>query len=329
MHLRIALIGSLIAIVGLAAAWRQAWTRTGELKDALASSARIDPQSTTPATGIPTVEPLRDHDEAAELAERVALLEQARQIPEVARREATLRVILTLKAARGDSPPAPKVLPPPHPKNGGYFPELLDDPEYFALQLESWRSYEGRMTDERMRKLGIPPDVRRQVIDLEFDTYFTSMESERFSGDQAAERQAAIAATSATRSENDTRLRSLLGDEMFDRFKSPEGRDLVSADSHYLQLAMRLSYSDTPLTSDDIARIDAEIKALGSPTRWEDVRQHTAAVDARVRAVLRPEQVAAIDALKAEQEAWTLRSKLPKSSELPRTTRKARLEGGQ
>lgn len=329
MAARIALIISLAVVLALGGAWLRAHARTYELRAAVDKAVgNASPEHRSAALPVvSTPDPMAENASEAELSARAALLEEAKRIPEVARREAALRVILALKEKHAASEPTPKPLPFVMPKNAPYFVELLDDPEYVSLQLEQWREVSGRMSEQRLQRIGVPAEMRAQIVDLEFDMFANQMESSRFAGTQSVEHQAALHAASEARQENQEKLRALLGEEVYARYSSFEGRLTARAENEFRRLATRLSYSATPLNQDDFAALQAELDALPPPKSSEELRANATRLDARVRNVLRPEQIVALDELKAEEEAAAQRRKLPKSSELPRTTRRARLEG--
>jgi hypothetical protein len=260
---------------------------------------------------------------------RAALLQDARAIPEVARRESALRVILRLKQEHDRTPPPPKPLPPPYPKNGSFFPELLTDPAYLAFQLKSWRRFSGDTSDKRMQRLGIPEEIRRQIVDLEFDRYAATLEVQRFARDQVAELEAARLASAEVEKETAEKIRGLLGEELAAQYRAPERFMPMEPADEFSQLLTRLSYSATPLTAAQLEQLGTLSRSIGLPEGPGAFAARNETVRAGMRMILSAQQWTAVEELRAEQEAWTMRSKLPKSSELPRTTRRGRLEGAK
>lgn len=326
---------TLALLLALCAASGIAWYRAIQHGKALAEAIRARDTNSPTSTSQPRpAATLAAKDESApsiadEIEARTALLAEARAIPEVARRESALRVILRIKQEHERTPPPPKPLPPPYPKDGSFFPELLTDPAYLAFQLESWRKYQGDLSSKRMQRLGIPESVRGQILDLEFDRYAATLEAQRFTRDQPAELAAARQAAAEVEKEVAETMRELLGEELAARYRAPDRFMPLEPAQEFSQLLMRLSYSSTPITASQLEQLGTLSQSIGLPEGPRAFAARDEAIRAGMRAILSEQQWAAVEELRSEQEAWTLRSKLPKSSELPRTTRRARLESGK
>ncbi|MBE2216155.1 MAG: hypothetical protein IAE82_19935 [Opitutaceae bacterium] len=336
MNARTTLAAVLLALLLAAcAACGLAWHRAYQHSIALADALRA--RDTAPSIATPQPAPAATSiakDEAAshledDIAARAALLAEARTIPEVARRESALRVILRIKQEHERTPPPPKPLPPPFPKDGSFFPELLTDPAYLAYQLESWRKFSGDFSGKRMQRLGIPESVRQQIIDLEFDRYAASLEAQRFTRDQPAELTAARQAAAEISKETAEKIRTLLGEELAAQYQAPERFMPMEPAQEFSQLLMRLSYSATPLTASQLEQLGALSQSIALPEGSGAFAARLESIKAGMRTILSDQQWTAVDELAAEREAENLRRKLPKSSELPRAKRRARLEGAK
>jgi hypothetical protein len=269
--------------------------------------------------------------DSSELEARRALLAEARAIPALARRESASIVIRRLKALHESVPPPPTPLPPPYPRNGTYFPELLDDPAYLQLVTEDWKLGMGSFEVQRLQTLNVPGAIVAKVMKIMCDDYLASLEIQRFPRTDPAAQRAARDDYMRVRRENEQTIRALLGEETFARYQSNEGlseqitTDLVTNGP----LAVRLSYSDSPLTDVDKQRLGALVNRMANPPKMPAFKLWTEPEFLnQAQSILSPVQLDALRQLQEENDARRLRSTLPKSSELPRTTRRARLEGG-
>jgi hypothetical protein len=307
--------------------------RGASIREALAARPPVPP--TAPTSTIEASAAPAEHDpdtttvEHRELAERTALLEDARRVPELARREAALRVIQRIRADHEATPPAPRPVPPPVPRDAPYFSELLDDPEYLQLVARSWRSTTGAYYEEKLSRFDVPEELRRKVVELEFDSQTAGLDAQRYLRRDPAERTAAAAASKMLRDENNAAIRQILGEDAYATYRNPvAGRTVqeLIPSSVFEPLATRLSYTGSPLDPATRQRLTEMLQSMSSPA--PGVRTMTFAADfiERARSILQPGQVAALDELRTEYEAARARSRLPKTSELPRTTRRQRLD---
>lgn len=324
---------STIACAALGTRWSDARARSRDLASQLASIR----QNPMPAPTPPAQPPLQPEllgfpiADSSELEERKALLAEARAIPALARRESTSIVIRRLKALHDSVPPPPTPLPPPYPKNGSYFPELLDDPAYLRLVAEDWESTMGSLNTQRMDRLDVPKDIQAKVMTIAFDDYLASQEAQRFPRTDPIAHRAAMEENRRIHQENEQKVRALLGEETFAQYQSVEGliaemnTDLVTNGP----LAVRLSYSDSPLTDADKQRLGTLVNRMANPPKMPAFKLwNEPEFLKQAQSILNPTQIDALRQLQEENDAKRLRSTLPKSSELPRATRRARLEGG-
>jgi hypothetical protein len=331
-RLRLVLFASgLAACVALALFLHASRLRAASLREQIATLRQMSPAgSITPAATGAEERSLAATEEQRELAEWAALLEAARRIPELARREATLRVVRRIQAEHTARPPPPRPLPPPEPRDSPYFVELLDDPEYLQLVAQRWRIGQGVQTEQQLARLDVPQAVRNKILELEFDTYTALLDVQRYSRDDAGERGAATAASQKVRAENDTAIKQLLGDDAFAAYRDPTAAGAIETrsriDSIFEPLARRLSYSAAPLDPATRTRLTELLQSLSSSPSALYALPRTPEFINRARAILQPAQVAALDELRVESEAVYARSRLPKSSELPRAKRHQRLE---
>jgi len=349
--------GGVLAICAvLAVFWSHACARSAELD---AEIARLRAPTDGGSEHRSTAEPV-DTVEASppadpELEARQHLLTDARAIPELARREATLVAIRQIKARHAAAPPPPRALPPPlGTRYGPYFTELFSDPEYLVLVRKDWQSNRGESSIRRLAALDLPETTKRQVEDIEFESYLSLVETaaNATSVSTLEERRALMQVRKRMDEERQLRLRQALGDDYFRHYSSPSTSASTASLSasggtatavavsgpagltmqesvSYSPLATRLSYSSSPLTEADATRLQNLLDAMATPQTpayrlWYDVEFFNQA-----QAILSPTQLDALRQLQEEYEAGQLRSRLPKSSELPRTTRRARLEGGR
>ncbi len=105
--------------------------------------------------------------------------------------------------------------------------------------------------------------------------------------------------------EREARLRALLGDTGFVRFKTYEDSNLAPA----MQVASSLYFTDTPLTTDQATQLTAIFAALKDrhPGYGHDPRVFWSAVVERASAVLRPDQMSPLAAMRAESELGWMR----------------------
>lgn len=282
----------------------------------------------------------------AEISERQQALGNTPEAQETKRRAATLVVINQLKLAHEKNPPAARQKPPPTPASGGllFSPELLSDPEYNQLFAQQNRRRIARSEGARLHSLGLSEEVIDKVVTALTENYMAFIDYRAVSGKSGipgdfSKQQNALM---------DRQLLELMGEETFKRWQKlnepPESQVVVvpnptgtggrsyAMQSHeslvrdaksYLtsKLGTRLSYTDTPLQNEQGEKL-AEILANHASTPGNPVYKalYNEAFIAQSAAVLSPPQVEALRQFKAEQDASVKRSKLPKSSELPRNT---------
>jgi hypothetical protein len=263
------------------------------------------------------------------LAERAALLEVARAIPELALREAALRTIGEIKARHERTPPRALPLPPPVPKDAPYFVELLEDPEYLQLLRHRWRLTDGSTIEQRLEKAGIPEAVRARVLEIEFENHTAISDLQSFVREGGTDRAVALKAFETVRRENEAPLRELLGDAGYTAYRrAPVGSLSEMFDWRLEPLAVRSSYLGAPLDSATRQRLLALMQTSVSPGQARVAQPPSPEFVERARAILTPAQMVALDELAAEYQAAQQRRNLPKSSELPRTIRRQKAGPG-
>jgi hypothetical protein len=194
---------------------------------------------------------------------------------------------------------------------------------------QSWRTTTGAYYEERLARLGVPEDVRRKVTELEFDSQTARMDAQRYLRRDLAERTAAAAASRTLQAENNAAIQQVLGEDAYATYRNPvAGRTVqeLIPSSVFEPLATRLSYTGSPLDPATRQRLTEMLQSMSSPAPRVRTMTFTADFIERARSILQPGQVAALDELRTEYEAAGARSRLPKTSELPRTTRRQRLE---
>jgi hypothetical protein len=262
--------------------------------------------------------------------------------PEQHRRTITLNLFDQLKRKHALSAPASRKNPPPAGPDGFFFPELAENAEYGRLQLAMIRN--GLLWREKksLQALGVAPETVEKALDLLAEAQMAVQDFNQLnkSGGMKGYSGRTYQSLTALREGFDQELRAVLGEEPFARYKERE--DNASSSTNYLfnNLALRLSYSDSPLTNDRIEQLQALVTARSKTAETTQqsaqilpngVVRRTSTVSfnpytytrsdeflGKAQGVLNPEQIAALQQLRSEQEASQKRAKLPKSSELPR-----------
>ncbi|MFT3783428.1 MAG: hypothetical protein QM790_15560 [Nibricoccus sp.] len=263
---------------------------------------------------------------------------------EASRTAATLAVINQIRAKRQVKPTQAKQKPPPMGPNGQLFPDLLKDPEYSKLYV----SFEAQLIRSgyapEFRQLGLNEAEAEKAVAILAEDRVAVEEFRALSGGRTTadftKQQAAL---------TDKQLLELMGEERFQKWKTlTEVHEsaaptetvtlasgvtitrtglpreaLVSQASSYLtgKLGLRLSYSETPLQKEQADRLAEALvsQASGEPLYiYRTMFMFTDSFVEQAKSILTPTQVQALREFQAEQEASNKRSKLPKSSELPR-----------
>jgi hypothetical protein len=189
---------------------------------------------------------------------------------------------------------------------------------------------QGAYLKDRISRLGVPEAVREKVVQLEFDSYAASLDAQRYVRDAEADRGAAITASRKLREENNAAIKQLLGEQAYATYSDRSPAAVLPAripPSVFDPLAARLSYSGNPLDPSTRQRLLDVLQSMSAArSALYNTMPRTPDFVERARSVLQPGQVAALEELAAEYEAAVARRQLPKSSELPRTTRSERLK---
>ncbi|MGH8017553.1 MAG: hypothetical protein ACREIA_04575 [Opitutaceae bacterium] len=186
------------------------------------------------------------------------------------------------------------------------------------------------MDDSNLLHAYVPIEIREQVIDLRVESYFLQFKIEhQAASNPEAERMASETVRSIWE-HTDLKTRALIGEADWTRLTSPPVEDVATTfDSGFLSsLTTRLSYSSSPLT-DETKNLLAAL-FIDQAARAQNQRVHRLIYDPSflesARSVLNAEQLEGLRQLQEEDQARQLRNKLPKSSELPRTLRRAARE---
>lgn len=263
--------------------------------------------------------------------------------PEQRRRVITLNLFDQFKRKHELSPPAPRKNPPPTGPNGFFFPELTENAEYSRLQLAMIRNNFLWREKKSLQTLGLAPEAVEKALDILAESQMAVIDFNQLNKSEGKPGYSGktYQSLSALREGFDQELRTLLGNEKFAQYgKSFDDPLSGISSSVFNNLAMRLSYSDSPLTDDRIEQLNALVDAKGKTVKITQQtvqelpngsvrRISTASFNpytyiqsdeflAQAQSVLNPEQIAGLQQLRAERQAGEKRNKLPKSSELPR-----------
>ena len=263
-----------------------------------------------------------------QLSERLALIEERRReiaaAPssiELQRRAAALAAITQLKEARAIHPPPPSQKQPPRTPRanfGDVFPELLVDPEYSAHALVTSKRMFQIYNGKYLRKIGADDAAIDKVAQLYAESRLLNLDYRAMLGDDGAEQSHAVALRQKQQQDIEAETKSILGEEKYARFHSL--RQESETDFRRLRLeplATRLSYTNSPLTTETIDKLYALLKKHAVPGGSDRAILADPLVE-DARSILTPEQHAAYRQLQAEMRAKDKRAKLPKSSEIPR-----------
>jgi hypothetical protein len=313
-RLRLFLLGlNLLLCASFAIAWARSRQEHHQLSDRL-SRAQSEETSQKQSVAI-----LRQKSEAqlAELAHSQTIIGSSRA-PEVIRRDLALREIDRLKQAHALNPPAPLPKRPPIGKQGFSFPELMQDPEYSRLSFLSMRLTFQSQHEGNLKKLGLTPVTSEKVIDLLADKYMTTLDYQQLLGSEAY-KGSAYAAQQKETDHIEREIRALMTEDQYARFaKFQDYTSLENTRSYLLNLTLRLSYTSSPLDSKMLDELAAHLAQQTGPKKSPYRVIASDDFIESARALLTPEQHAALVQLQAEQHAKEKRSKLPKSSEIPR-----------
>lgn len=238
--------------------------------------------------------------------------------------------IARLKAEHAGRAPVVRPPAPPMTTGGGRsFPELMSDPEYSALYAKSLRLALSEYRGGTLHKLGVPDDVVAKAIDLLVEEQASAMDLHNLAGTnplQPGNAREIQQMRAQLAQETQAQLKALLGAETYARYKGE-----VEGTGRQVQLATapldrRLSYSDEPLTTDQLERLQEYEAAQGYGSR--EYFQKAARLEREVRtsgvlpvdeaklafyrSVLTPRQMEAVEELHREREAALQRSLLPR-----------------
>lgn len=331
-------LGLLLTLsAGLAASWVHAHGTQTALKQSIASTqAQLDDTNRTSIEYQNALQRL-----AGEITTRETALGNSPGAFEDKRRASALAIIESLKGAHEKNPPVPRQKPPPMGPTGSLFPELLSDPEYNQLYALETRRMVKWSQGEKLKMLGVPADVLEKVISA------LAEQEMAFTDYRALTGSAGIRGEFYTKQKEttDRQLLDLMGEDTFKHWQkitetqnvfipnangnggrghSVPSHEALVADANRIltpRPALRLSYSDSPLQKNQADQL-AEILANCSTGPGNKTYQAMYSNDFIQQAaqVLSPPQVEALRQFKAEQDASTKRTKLSKSSELPRNT---------
>lgn len=239
-------------------------------------------------------------------------------------------LVARLKAAHAGR--SPKVRPPRPPVGAGgssYFPELMSDPEYSGLYARSQRLWLNQYRGGTLRRLGLPEETVAKAIDVLVEGDVAVMDVHNIARSSPVRPPAGELATmeQQLRDETEAQLKALLGAETYQRYKEQtEGTIRDRARYATQPLERRLSYSEEPLTTEQLERLREfeTSQSNGSPEYYRKVAQLDR--DARktgvipvdeaklafYRSVLTPRQMEAVEELHREREAALKRELLPK-----------------
>lgn len=313
-RLRLFLLGlNLLLCASLAIAWARSRQEYRQLSDRL-SRAQSEENSQKQSIAI-----LRQKSDTqlAELAQSQTII-GSRRAPEVIRRDLALREIERLKQAHALNPPAPLPKRPPIGKQGLSFPELMADPEYSRLTFLSMRLMFQSQHEGNLKNLGLPPATSEKVINLVADKYMATLDYQQLLGSEAYS-GSAYAAQKKEADQIEREIRALMTEDQYTRFaKLQEPSSVEGARSFLANLTARLSYTSSPLDSAKLDQLAAHLAQNTGPKKPAYRVLNTDDFIESTRALLTPEQHAALRQLQAEQQAKEKRGKLPKSSEIPR-----------
>jgi hypothetical protein len=314
-RLRLFLLGlNLLLCASFAIAWARSRQEHHQLSDRL-SRAQSEETSQKQSVAI-----LRQKSEAqlAELAHSQTIIGSSRA-PEVIRRDLALREIDRLKQAHALNPPPPLPKKPPLGNFGSTtFNELMPDPEYSRLTFLSMRLMFQSQHEGNLKKLGLTPATSEKVIDLLADKYMTTLDYRQLLGDQTY-RGSAYDVQKKETDQIEREIRMLMTEDQYTRFaKFQDYAALENMRSYFSNLTLRLSYTSSPLDSEKLDKLAAQLAQQTGPKKSPyRVIASDDFIDS-TRALLTPGQHAALVQLQAEQHAKEKRGKLPKSSEIPR-----------
>jgi len=313
-RLRFFLLGlNLLLCASFAIAWARSRQEHHQLSDRLSraqSQENFQKQS---------VASLRQKSEAqlAELAQSQTIIGSSRAL-EVIRRDLALREIDRLKQAHALNSPAPLPKRPPIGKQGFSFPELMADPEYSRLTFLSMRLTFQSQHEGNLKKLGLTPATSEKVIDLVADKYLAMLDYEQLL-DNEAYKGSAYAAQQKETEKIEREIRELMTEDQYTRFTTLKKASSVEGARYFLKnLTMRLSYTSSPLDSAKLDQLAAHLAQKTGPKKSAHRVINSDDFIESTRALLTPEQHAALVQLQAEQQAMEKRAQLPKSSEIPR-----------
>lgn len=242
-------------------------------------------------------------------------------------------VVARLKAAHAGRPPKVRAPAPPVGAGGSsYFPELMSDPEYSALYAKSQRLWLNQYRGGTLRRLGLPEETVAKAIDVLVEGEIAVMDVHNIAGSSPFRPPVGELAKlqQQLRDETAAQLKALLGAETYQRYKEQtEGTMRDQARYATQSLERRLSYSEEPLTAEQLGRLHEFEVAQGygseayyrkvAPLDREARKTGVLPVDeaklAFYRSVLTPRQMEAVEELHREREAALKRELLPKTVE--------------
>ncbi len=248
--------------------------------------------------------------------------------------------IARLKAQHAGRAPIVRLPPPPMTTGGGRtFPELMSDPEYSALYAKSQRQWLSSYRGGTLRKLGVSEDLIAKAVDLLVEEQASSMDLHNLAGSSPMKPSTAKEiqqVRTQLHQETQAQLKALLGEETYQRYKDETEGTGQQVQYATQSLERRLSYSDEPLSTEQLALLQSyettqnygsreyfqKIAKLEREARQSGVIPVDEEKLAFYRSVLTPRQMAAVEELHREREAALKRQLLPKYQEKKSAGRK-------
>jgi len=236
--------------------------------------------------------------------------------------------IEVLKEKRRLHPLSKRPLPPPIPANSVVFPELLADPEYYALARRYYRSMENLTSRPNLAFLkDLPADTREKALDLLAERSLSNEEAQGIVAERSGglenvvpEEYMRVQSEIQERIKNDLNALLTPGDyTKINEFFDPSLRASGQATDHFGEsiltsaLRRRLSYTDTPLSRDFESQLTTRIQNISAtPETRFGYNKIPDFIIEHYKALLSPEQALALDEIVAEKAAYQRREKLPK-----------------
>lgn len=241
-------------------------------------------------------------------------------------------LVARLKAAHAGLKPTRPPDPPTPAGGASYFPELMSDPEYSALYTKSTRAWMASCHGPKLRRLGLTEEVVARAVDLLTEEQVSLADVHNLAGSSPLRPPSGEfnQMQQQIREETQVQLKALLGEDAYRRYKDANVPFSDTAAGFAVRsLERRLSYSEEPLSSEQIARLQTFEAARYASAREYFQQQRETDREARkmgaipsdeaklafYRSVLTPRQMEAVDELHREREAALKRDLLPKYQE--------------